>query len=35
MVLFLSCAHRIVDGARGAKFLDTLAQYLEEPLRIL
>lgn len=35
MTLTLSCDHRVVDGARGAKFLDTLAQYLEEPLRIL
>lgn len=35
ITLTLSCDHRVVDGARGAKFLDTLADYLEEPLRIL
>ena len=35
MSLNLSCDHRVVDGARGAKFLDTLANYLEEPLSIL
>lgn len=35
MTLTLSCDHRIVDGARAAQFLDTLAGYLEEPLRVL
>lgn len=35
MTLTLSCDHRIVDGARAAQFLDTLAAYLEEPLRAL
>lgn len=34
MRLTLSCDHRVVDGARGAKFLDTLTDYLEEPQSI-
>jgi pyruvate dehydrogenase E2 component (dihydrolipoyllysine-residue acetyltransferase) len=28
----LSCDHRVVDGAIGAKFLQTLQQILENPL---
>ena len=35
MVLTLSCDHRAVDGARGAQFLDTVANYSEEPLGLL
>jgi len=35
MILTLSCDHRVVDGARGARFLDTLASLIEEPLAIL
>lgn len=35
MVLSLSCDHRVIDGARGAQFLDTLAQLIEEPLALL
>lgn len=35
MTLTLSCDHRVVDGARGAQFLDDLAAALEEPLRLL
>jgi len=35
MTLSLSCDHRIVDGARGAQFLQTLAEMVEEPLRLL
>ncbi|MEM6282115.1 MAG: dihydrolipoamide acetyltransferase family protein [Chloroflexota bacterium] len=35
MTLSLSCDHRAVDGARGAKFLDTLAQAMENPLSLL
>lgn len=31
MALNLACDHRVVDGAVGAKFLATLAQYLENP----
>jgi pyruvate dehydrogenase E2 component (dihydrolipoamide acetyltransferase) len=35
MKMTLSCDHRVVDGAVGAKFLQTLQSYLEEPLQIL
>jgi pyruvate dehydrogenase E2 component (dihydrolipoyllysine-residue acetyltransferase) len=35
MVLSLSCDHRMVDGARGARFLDTLSSLIEEPLGLL
>ena len=35
MVLSLSCDHRVVDGARGAQFLSTLADLVEEPLGLL
>ncbi|HEY6410594.1 MAG TPA: dihydrolipoamide acetyltransferase family protein [Ktedonobacteraceae bacterium] len=35
MVLTLSCDHRAVDGARGAQFLDTIANLIEEPLRLV
>jgi pyruvate dehydrogenase E2 component (dihydrolipoamide acetyltransferase) len=35
MVLTLSCDHRAVDGARGARFLDALAELIEEPLALL
>ena len=31
MILTLSCDHRVIDGARGAEFLQTLADLLEEP----
>jgi pyruvate dehydrogenase E2 component (dihydrolipoamide acetyltransferase) len=33
--LSLSCDHRVVDGARGAQFLQTLAALMEDPLRLL
>lgn len=33
MTLTLSCDHRVVDGARGAQFLATLAGLIEDPLR--
>jgi len=35
MKVTLSCDHRIVDGASGAQFLQTLRAYLENPVRIL
>jgi pyruvate dehydrogenase E2 component (dihydrolipoamide acetyltransferase) len=31
MMLSVSFDHRVVDGARGAEFLDTLASLIEEP----
>lgn len=31
MSLTLSCDHRVLDGARAARFLDTLAEFIEEP----
>jgi pyruvate dehydrogenase E2 component (dihydrolipoamide acetyltransferase) len=35
MNLSLSCDHRVVDGARGAEFLQALADLIEEPLQLL
>jgi pyruvate dehydrogenase E2 component (dihydrolipoamide acetyltransferase) len=35
MVLTLSCDHRALDGARGARFLGELADLIEEPLALL
>jgi pyruvate dehydrogenase E2 component (dihydrolipoamide acetyltransferase) len=34
MVLTLTCDHRAVDGARGAQFLATLTEMIEEPLAL-
>ena len=31
LTLALSCDHRVVDGARGASFLQALAETIEEP----
>ena len=33
--LTLSCDHRVVDGAVGASFLQTLKAYLENPVSML
>lgn len=35
LTLTLSCDHRVVDGARAARFLDELAGLIEDPLRAL
>ena len=34
MMMTLSCDHRVMDGAMGARFLQTVKRYLEEPLRL-
>lgn len=35
MKITLSCDHRIVDGAVGAQFMQTLRAYLENPMKLL
>lgn len=35
MRVTMSCDHRVIDGATGAKFLQTLKGILENPLRLL
>lgn len=35
MKVTLSCDHRVVDGAKGAQFLQTLRLLLEDPIRLL
>jgi pyruvate dehydrogenase E2 component (dihydrolipoamide acetyltransferase) len=34
IVLSLSCDHRVIDGVRGAEFLDTLTSFVEDPTRL-
>ena len=35
MKMTISCDHRVMDGAMGARFLQDVKQLLEEPLRLL
>jgi len=35
MMLTLSCDHRVMDGAMGARFLQDVKRLLEQPLRLL
>ena len=35
MKVTLSCDHRVVDGATGAKFLQTFKEIMEDPIRLL
>jgi pyruvate dehydrogenase E2 component (dihydrolipoamide acetyltransferase) len=35
LILSLSCDHRVVDGAIGAKFLQSIKHYLENPVLLL
>jgi pyruvate dehydrogenase E2 component (dihydrolipoamide acetyltransferase) len=35
MALTISCDHRVMDGAMGARFLQDVKRVLEEPLRLL
>lgn len=35
MKVTLSCDHRVVDGASGSEFLQTLKSYLENPVKML
>jgi pyruvate dehydrogenase E2 component (dihydrolipoamide acetyltransferase) len=31
----MSCDHRVIDGATGAKFLQTLRRLIENPLMLV
>lgn len=35
MTMTMSCDHRVIDGAVGATFLETLVNFLEDPMAIL
>ena len=35
MPLSMSCDHRVVDGAEGARFLNTVVRLLEAPDQLL
>jgi pyruvate dehydrogenase E2 component (dihydrolipoamide acetyltransferase) len=34
MRITMSCDHRVIDGATGAKFLQTVRELIEEPMMI-
>jgi pyruvate dehydrogenase E2 component (dihydrolipoamide acetyltransferase) len=35
MAVTLSCDHRVLDGAEGARFLGRVVELLEQPLALL
>ena len=35
MTVTMSCDHRVIDGATGARFLQVFKQYVEEPAAML
>jgi pyruvate dehydrogenase E2 component (dihydrolipoamide acetyltransferase) len=35
MKMTMSCDHRVIDGAMGAQFLQTLVGFIEDPLNML
>ena len=35
MRVTMSCDHRVIDGATGAKFLQTVRRYIENPLSLI
>jgi pyruvate dehydrogenase E2 component (dihydrolipoamide acetyltransferase) len=35
MAITLSCDHRVIDGAVGAKFLAVVKDYLEQPIKMI
>jgi pyruvate dehydrogenase E2 component (dihydrolipoamide acetyltransferase) len=35
MTVTMSCDHRVIDGATGARFLQFFKQYIEDPAAML
>jgi len=35
MTVTMSCDHRVIDGATGARFLQSFKQFIEEPAAML
>jgi pyruvate dehydrogenase E2 component (dihydrolipoamide acetyltransferase) len=35
IMMTLSCDHRVIDGARGAQFLQTVVDFIEDPLAVM